>query len=117
MSRPMPCFAPCTTESSWGSKRDELPMRVAERLEKRESSWRELDRLVARLSGRHWRRPTADEVLRLGELYRATCTDLMLAEEHDLPRETVANLQSLVRRAHNVVYCASGFDFRDLGRA
>ena len=58
---------------------------------------RELDLLIARLSGR-WRRPTSQEILRLGELYRATCTDLMLAEEHDLPRETVANLHALVRR-------------------
>jgi len=92
-------------------------MRVAERLEQRESSWRELDLLIGRFSNRRWRRPSSQEVLRLGELYRATCTDLMLAEDHDLPRETVANLHSLVRRAHNVVYCASGFDFRDLGRA
>jgi uncharacterized membrane protein SpoIIM required for sporulation len=92
-------------------------VRVAERLEKRESSWRELDLLVARLAGARWRRPSARDVLRLGELYRATCTDLMLAEDHDLPRETVANLHALVRRAHNVVYRASGFDFRDFGRA
>jgi uncharacterized membrane protein SpoIIM required for sporulation len=92
-------------------------MRVAQRLEQRESSWRELDLLVVRLSGGRWRRPSAREVLRLGELYRATCTDLMLAEDHDLPRETIASLQSLVRRAHNLVYRASGFDFRDLGLA
>jgi uncharacterized membrane protein SpoIIM required for sporulation len=91
-------------------------MRVAERLEQRESSWRELDDLIGKFSHR-WRRPSSQEVLRLGELYRATCTDLMLAEDHDLPRETVANLHSLVRRAHNLVYRASGFDFRDLGRA
>ena len=31
---------------------------------------------------------SAEQVLRLGELYRAACTDLMLAESHDLPRET-----------------------------
>jgi uncharacterized membrane protein SpoIIM required for sporulation len=92
-------------------------MRVGERLEQRESSWRELDALVGRFSAGRWHRPSAGEVLRLGELYRATCTDLMLADEYDLPRETVANLHALVRRAHNVVYRASGFDFRDLGRA
>jgi len=92
-------------------------MRVAERLEQRESSWRELDLLIGRFSDRRRRRPSAQEVLRLGELYRAACTDLMLAEDHDLPRETVANLHALVGRAHNLVYRASGFDFRDLGRA
>ena len=41
----------------------------------------------------------------------------MLADDHDLPRETVAHLQALVARAHNLVYRASGFQFRDLGRA
>jgi len=92
-------------------------MRVAERLEQRESSWRELDLLIGRMSDRRRRRPSAQEVLRLGELYRAACTDLMLAEDHDLPRETVANLHALVGRAHNLVYRASGYDFRDLGRA
>jgi uncharacterized membrane protein SpoIIM required for sporulation len=90
-------------------------MRVAERLQQRESAWRELDLLLVRVAGRH--RLSPDEVFRLGELYRAACTDLMLADDHDLPRETVAHLQTLVARAHNLVYRASGFQFRDLGRA
>ncbi len=92
-------------------------MRVAERLEQRESSWRELDTLIARISAGRRRPSSAQDVLRLGELYRAACTDLMLAEDHDLPRETVANLHTLVGRAHNLVYSASGFDFRELARA
>ncbi len=54
----------------------------------------------------------SDDVLRLGELYRAACADLMLAEAHDLPRDTVAYLHDLVARAHNVVYRSRGFDFR-----
>ena len=70
-------------------------MRVAERLEQRGASWRELDALVARV-GSGARRPAAKDVMRLGELYRAACTDLMLAEQHDLPRETVTYLHSLV---------------------
>ena len=41
----------------------------------------------------------------------------MLAEDHDLPRETVAYLHALVGRAHNLIYRASGFNFRDWGRA
>jgi uncharacterized membrane protein SpoIIM required for sporulation len=41
----------------------------------------------------------------------------MLAEEYDLPRETVSYLQSLVSRAHNAVYRAAGFHARDWGRA
>jgi len=63
------------------------------------------------------KRLNAREILRMGELYRSACTDLMLAEDHDLPRETVADLHALVGRAHNLVYRASGFRFRDLGRA
>ena len=90
-------------------------MRVAERLTQRESAWRELDLLLVQLADR--RKLSAEEVLRLGELYRSACTDLMLADDHDLPRETVAHLQTLVARAHNLVYRASGFQFRDLGRA
>ncbi len=90
-------------------------MIVAQRLAQREIAWRELDTLLVQLANR--RKLSAEEVLRLGELYRSTCTDLMLAEDHDLPRETVAHLQALVARAHNLVYRASGFQFRDLGRA
>jgi uncharacterized membrane protein SpoIIM required for sporulation len=92
-------------------------MRVAERLREREASWRELDSLLSRMAGGRRARLSAKEVLRMGELYRSACTDLMLAEDHDLPRETVADLHALVGRAHNLVYRASGFDFRDLGRA
>jgi uncharacterized membrane protein SpoIIM required for sporulation len=90
-------------------------MRVAERLGQRETAWRELDLLLSRLAD--GRKLSASETLRLGELYRSACTDLMLAEEHDLPRDTVAHLQALVARGHNLVYRATGFQFRDLGRA
>jgi uncharacterized membrane protein SpoIIM required for sporulation len=92
-------------------------MRVAERLSQRGASWRELNLLIGRVFDRRLRGTTSKDVLRLGELYRSACTDLMLAEDHDLPRETVAYLHSLVGRAHNMVYRAAGFDFRDLGRA
>jgi uncharacterized membrane protein SpoIIM required for sporulation len=54
--------------------------------------------------------------LRLGQLYRGVCSDLMLAESHDLPRDTVAYLHGLVGRAHNALYRARGFRFRDWGR-
>ena len=41
----------------------------------------------------------------------------MLAEEHDLPRETVAYLHTLVGRGHNLIYSATGFHFTDWGRS
>src|SRR3954451_285082 len=91
-------------------------MRVADRLSQREASWHELDRLVDRLSASHFRRLNHEEILRLGQLYRGVCSDLMLAESYDLPRETVAYLHALVGRAHNALYRARGFQFRDLGR-
>ena len=88
-------------------------MRVADRLGQRESSWRELDQLLARLDAKPLRRAGPSEVLRLGELYRAACADLMLAEAHDLPRDTISYLHGLVGRAHNAVYRAKGYRFSD----
>jgi uncharacterized membrane protein SpoIIM required for sporulation len=46
-------------------------------------------------------------------LYREACTDLMLAEAHDLPRETVAYLHTLVARAHSAVYRSRGVHLSD----
>jgi uncharacterized membrane protein SpoIIM required for sporulation len=91
-------------------------LRVADRLTHREASWRELERLVDRLSQSQFGRPRPADVLRLGQLYRGVCSDLMLAESHDLPRDTVAYLHSLVGRTHNVLYQARGFRFQDWGR-
>jgi uncharacterized membrane protein SpoIIM required for sporulation len=88
-------------------------VRVADRLAQRETAWRELDLLLDRLSDRQLPKARAAQVVRLGELYRSACTDLMLAESHDLPRDTVAYLHSLVGRAHNAVYRARGFRFSD----
>ncbi|HEX8203728.1 MAG TPA: hypothetical protein VF590_24845, partial [Isosphaeraceae bacterium] len=112
-------------------------MRIVDRLARREATWRELDALLARMEQVRRRRaagpppevvwvddprapsrPVAAEgrsgaadVIRLGELYRSACADLMLAEAHDLPRDTVAYLHALVARAHNAVYRARGFRF------
>src|SRR4051794_25866775 len=110
-------------------------MKVAELVAQREASWRELDFLVHQLgAARRARRRARDVVwvdetpdyarrwyegqndgahglIRLAELYRSACADLMLAEAHDLPRDTVAYLHALVARAHNVLYRAQGFRF------
>src|SRR4051812_41393538 len=92
-------------------------MRVIDRLAQREASWRELDLLLDRLSKGKGPSARAAQVIRLGELYRSACTDLMLAEAHDLPRDTVAYLHALVGRAHNTVYRAKGFRFSDWATA
>lgn len=92
-------------------------MRVAERLAKREATWRELDALVLELEDRKWQASSAHEAIRLGELYRSVCSDLMLAESYDLPAETVSYLHSLVGRGHNAVYRVKGFKLKDLAEA
>ena len=91
-------------------------MRVVDRLAGREKDWRELQLRLARMEGKRLRTLPPDDVLRLGELYRSACADLMLAEVHDLPRDTVAYLHALVGRAHNAVYRAKGFHLADWAR-
>ena len=88
-------------------------MRVVDRLADRESGWRELQLLLFRVGTTRGSKIPPAEVLRLGELYRAACADLMLAEAHDLPQETVAYLHALVGRAHNAVYRTQGFRWSD----
>jgi uncharacterized membrane protein SpoIIM required for sporulation len=110
-------------------------MRVADRLAKREEAWRELDFLANRFEtgrvrrsrtkapeviwidahepdyARRWRESSTtdfEELVRMADLYRSACADLMLAEAHDLPRDTVAYLHALVARAHNVLYRSRG---------
>jgi uncharacterized membrane protein SpoIIM required for sporulation len=92
-------------------------MRVVDRLARREQDWRELQLLLFRIEGKRARQVAPVEILRLGELYRSACADLMLSEAHDLPRETVAYLHALVGRAHNFVYPALGFRIKDWGAA
>ncbi len=88
-------------------------MRVADRLAGRQQSWQELQFLLQRLEAKRVRKYAPEEILRLGELYRSACADLMLAEAHDLPRDTVAYLHGLVGQAHNVVYKTRGFRLAD----
>ncbi len=88
-------------------------MRVVDRLAGREKDWRELQLMLGRIEGKRLRTVAPGDVLRLGELYRSACADLMLAEAHDLPRDTVAFLHSLVGQAHNAVYRAKGFHLTD----
>ena len=83
-------------------------MRVVDRLAAREQGWRELQVLLFRLEGGRDSRVAPADLLRLGELYRSACADLMLADAHDLPRDTVAYLHALVGRAHNAVYKTRG---------
>jgi len=69
------------------------------------------------LEDQKWKPAHAAQVIRLGELYRSVCTDLMLAESYDLPAETVGFLHALVGRAHNAVYRVQGFKLKDLAES
>ena len=86
-------------------------MRVVDRLALREASWRSLTS-----SSRSCRvlvfavhQPATFSAW--ASLYRGVCSDLMLAESFDLPRDTVAYLHALVARGHNALYRSRGFSF------
>ncbi|MBA2609577.1 MAG: stage II sporulation protein M [Actinobacteria bacterium] len=69
----------------------------------RETSWTELDRLIAQAK----RRPEklgAERVLRLGELYRSAAADLATARRSLKGDPVVSRLESLVGRGRNLVY-------------
>ncbi len=87
-------------------------MRVVDRLAQREAAWRELDQHLTAFRSERVAGTASERVVRMAELYRSACADLMLAESYDLPRETVAYLHDLVARAHNRLYRSRGFRFR-----
>lgn len=66
---------------------------------------------VEGISARRSKPLSALEVIRLGELHRSACADLMLAEAYDLPGDTVGYLHALVARGHNALYRAKGLSF------
>lgn len=90
-------------------------MKVAERIERRRPNWRELEDIL-RAIDRTSRRPKPEMVLRAGELYRAACADLALAQSYHLPEETVRYLHQLVAWAHNVIYRSEQFKLSTWGR-
>jgi uncharacterized membrane protein SpoIIM required for sporulation len=83
-------------------------------VEDRRARWSRLAQLVGEARGRV-SRLGADEVLELGELYRATTSDLAIARR-DHPRDVVTDrLNDLVAAAHALVYSeapTSGRRFR-----
>ena len=75
-------------------------------VEDRRARWGRLAQLVADARG-HVSRLSADQVLELGELYRAATSDLAIARR-DHPRDVVAErLNDLVAAAHALVYSES----------
>ncbi len=90
-------------------------------VEDRRARWAKLGQLVASARGRV-DRLSADDVLELGHLYRATTSDLAIARR-DFPRDIATErLNDLVAAAHALVYSEAptsgrrlrGFLFREL---
>ncbi len=86
--------------------------RSVARIRLREPCWHELAALCARMESRGAGALSADEVHRLGDLYRATCADVARAEADHLPPRTVQFLHRLVARAHNQIYRSRPLDVR-----
>jgi uncharacterized membrane protein SpoIIM required for sporulation len=72
-------------------------------LAERTKDWNELDDLLAR-GGPGANRLTAEELLRLGSLYRASASDLAVARRYFTGTPGALRLQNLVARAYGVVY-------------
>lgn len=80
-------------------------MRIADLLERRKASWRELEEMCEIFSSRRF--PFVGqgaEVAKFSALYRAACTDLSMADQYHLPPSTVEYLHRLVGRAHSQLY-------------
>lgn len=83
-------------------------MTVAELIAKREPEWRELEDLVREIDQPAFRRRADPETIaRFLRLYRAVCSDLALSKSYNLPYDTVARLNSLVRKAYGSLYRTS----------
>ena len=91
-------------------------MKVSDLLESRQSQWRELEGLCGRLEGPSRRRVQPGLAARFAFLYRAACADLALADAYQLPPATVHYLHQLVGRAHNQLYRARAFRWKEWGR-
>ena len=92
-------------------------MRVAKRLADREASWKELDQLLTRMEATRKRKRLPENIIRLGQLHRMACADLMLAESYELPGKTTAYLHSLAARAQNLLYPTRAAKFEEWGVA
>lgn len=81
----------------------------------RHARWEELERLLKRVGRRGVDRLSADEIERIGALYRIAAADLALAQRdypnHDLTRY----LNALVGRAHHLVYRGARIERRRIG--
>ncbi len=91
-------------------------MKVAELLDQRRESWRELAQLCEKLEQQRLTKFGPEGVRRFAQLYRSACADLALADAYQLPPNTVGFLHQLVGRAHNQLYRSQNFQLSTWGR-
>jgi uncharacterized membrane protein SpoIIM required for sporulation len=70
----------------------------------REGTWRELEGLVGKVERGGLKTLSADELLRLPSLYRATVSSLSVARSISLDQNVLTYLESIAARAYFVVY-------------
>lgn len=81
----------------------------------RRPRWQQLEELLNRSHGRQRSRLSAAELENLGRLYRQATSDLAIARR-DFPRDRVTRyLESLVSRAHPIVYRPEGTQLSSVG--
>ena len=73
-------------------------------LEKRKPNWSRLEELLARTKGRGVSALDHKDLQELGLLYRQTASDLAIAREDITSSQLSAYLNSLLGRAHNLIY-------------
>jgi uncharacterized membrane protein SpoIIM required for sporulation len=73
-------------------------------LEKRKPNWSRLEDLLARSKGRGVSALDHKDLQELGLLYRQTASDLAIAREDITSSQLAAYLNSLLGRAHNLIY-------------
>jgi len=73
-------------------------------LEKRKPNWSRLEELLARTKGRGIGALDHKDLQELGLLYRQTASDLAIAREDITSSQLTAYLNSLLGRAHNLIY-------------
>lgn len=82
-------------------------------VERRSRAWEQLDSLLSLVRKRGIRALGADELTRLGQLYRWVTSDLAFAHGHEFDPALVLYLNRLTARAHAVVYGGSVESGRD----
>ncbi len=88
-------------------------MKVSALLEARQPQWQELERLCSRTEGLSRRKVLPADAVRLAAMYRAACADLALADAYEFPPATIQYLHQLVGRAHNQLYRARIFRWKE----